>query len=177
MSALPPIATKLRTSREVRFVPRGDSCTAAKLHAIRSPRRRGEQRLRYMVKPSVFAVLRLIISSYFGRPPRYPITRRSAVRELIPAVPCGLIIVRPAISEAVPDTSVEVLRGNDAGHAAASARRRYLSGRTGSVGCGCCGERGSDHCHNGQCGFHWFPPKCQKRKLLEAALASLTERP
>src|ERR1700730_3707071 len=105
-------------------------------------------------------------STYFiGRPPRYPITRRSAVRERIPAVPCGLIIIRPAISEAVPDTSVEVLRGNDAGHAAASARRRYLSGRTGSVGCGCCGccgERGSDHCHNGQCGFHWFPPKCQQ---------------
>src|SRR5258705_5161627 len=31
MSAFPPIATVLRTSLEVRFVPTTDSCTAAKL--------------------------------------------------------------------------------------------------------------------------------------------------
>src|SRR5471030_2150334 len=34
-SALPPVATDQRTSREVRKVPRRDSCTAANSHLIR----------------------------------------------------------------------------------------------------------------------------------------------
>ena len=39
MSGLPPIATEMRTSLEVRFVPLPDSCNAANSIAIRSPRR------------------------------------------------------------------------------------------------------------------------------------------
>jgi len=41
MSGLPPFATELRTSLEVRIVPGRDSCTATNCIAIRSPRRCG----------------------------------------------------------------------------------------------------------------------------------------
>ena len=42
MSGFPPIATELRTSPEVRFVPSMDSRTAAKRISIQSPRRRAQ---------------------------------------------------------------------------------------------------------------------------------------
>jgi hypothetical protein len=40
MSALPPKADMVQHNRDVRFVPEADSCSAAKIVAIRSPRRR-----------------------------------------------------------------------------------------------------------------------------------------
>jgi hypothetical protein len=40
MSALPPKADMVHHDRDVRFVPKADSCTAAKAALIRSPRRR-----------------------------------------------------------------------------------------------------------------------------------------
>src|SRR5258705_8263015 len=40
MSAFPPFATRQRTSREVRFVPKPDSCGTSMRSSIRSPRRR-----------------------------------------------------------------------------------------------------------------------------------------
>jgi len=63
MSALTPIATKLRTSQEVSFVPTRDSCTAASgaFHSITSSA--SASIVGGTVSPSALAVFRLITNS------------------------------------------------------------------------------------------------------------------
>src|SRR5215469_12340340 len=63
MSALPPIADIAERRRDVRFVPKADICTAAKIDLFDHLVGCGERDCG-MVRPRVFAVLRLITNSY-----------------------------------------------------------------------------------------------------------------
>ena len=62
MSALPPKADMCGATRDVRFVPIAD---IARLYSITSSARASSSRRH--VRPSAFAVLRLMTISYFGR--------------------------------------------------------------------------------------------------------------
>ena len=64
MSALPPKADIGTQSRNVRFVPKADSCTAAKNYCSITLSA-SERTDSGMVNPSAFAVLRLMTNSYF----------------------------------------------------------------------------------------------------------------
>src|SRR5262249_21509894 len=65
MSALPPKPDIGTQSWNVRFVPKADILRCGKNLVIRSPRRRRASSDCCTVSPRAFAVLRLIINSYF----------------------------------------------------------------------------------------------------------------
>jgi len=88
-----------------------------------------------------------------------PGMKAASVRPASSAITLGLPR-RKTIAQTVRNAIPRALGWNDADRTAPCMWYGDLSWRTGRLCvCGrCCGERANDYCHNGQNGFHWFPP-------------------